>query len=210
MNTAAIADWCDAMGDDNPVFTDPVLAASSIHGGIVAPAVTLDMWDRGGLKQTRSTDDPQAQTIKTLEARGYTSVVAVNSELEITRQLRPGDVLEKVLSLEDVSEEKATGLGVGHFVTTRQRYTTAEGEHVGDVLFRILKFKPGTGRSAAPADGARPVPDASPHLRPRPGINRDNEFFWEGCRQHELRHAARSRHRRALPPARAEAESEDR
>jgi uncharacterized OB-fold protein len=111
--------------------------------------------------------------------------VAVNSELEVVRYLRPGDVLQKVLSLEDVSEEKATGLGVGHFVTSRQRYTTAEGEHVGDVLFRILKFKPGTGRSA-PA-GASKAPDPAPHLRPRPGINHDNEFFWEGCRRRELR-----------------------
>jgi hypothetical protein len=187
VNAPAIADWCDAMGDDNPVYNDPVAAASSIHGGIVAPAVTLDIWDRGGLKQTRSADDPQAQTIKVLEAQGFTSVVAVNSELEIQRYLRPGDMLQKVLSLEDVSEEKATGLGVGHFVTTRQRYSTTSGEHVGDVLFRILKFKPGTGRSAAPAADGRPVVDPSPHLRPRPGINRDNEFFWEGCRRHELR-----------------------
>ncbi len=66
VNAPAIADWCDAMGDDNPVYTDEAAAAASIHGGIVAPPVTLDIWDRGGLKQTRSTDDPQAQTIKTL------------------------------------------------------------------------------------------------------------------------------------------------
>jgi uncharacterized OB-fold protein len=28
---------------------------------------------------------------------------------------------------------------------------------------------------------------ADPSKRPRPGINRDNQFFWDGCRQHELR-----------------------
>jgi uncharacterized OB-fold protein len=33
----------------------------------------------------------------------------------------------------------------------------------------------------------RQAPDPSPHLRPRPGINRDNQFFWDGCRRHELR-----------------------
>jgi uncharacterized OB-fold protein len=31
------------------------------------------------------------------------------------------------------------------------------------------------------------VLDSSTHLRPRPGINNDNEFFWEGARRHELR-----------------------
>jgi uncharacterized OB-fold protein/acyl dehydratase len=185
VNAPAIADWCDAMGDDNPVYTDPVAAAASVHGGIVAPPVTLDIWDRAGLKQTRSSDDPRAQTINALESHGFTSVVAVNSDLEIVRYLRPGDMLQNVQVLEDVSPQKATGLGVGHFVTTRHRFTTAEGEHVGDVLFRILKFRPGTGRTA-PA-GASKAPDPAPHLRPRPGINLDNEFFWEGCRRHELR-----------------------
>jgi uncharacterized protein len=186
VNAPAIADWCDAIGDDNPVYNDPAFAASSVHGGIVAPPVTLDIWDRAGLKSARGTEDPRAQTINLLESHGFTSVVAVNSDLEIKRYLRPGDMLQNVQVLEDVSEEKATGLGVGHFVTTRHRYTTTDGEHVGDLLFRILKFRPGTGRSA-PAAAGRPAIDSSPHLRPRPGINNDNEFFWEGCRQHELR-----------------------
>jgi uncharacterized protein len=186
VNTAAIADWTDAMGDDNPVFTDPAYAAQSIFKGIVAPPVTLDIWDRGGLKQERSTTDPRGKALSALDAAGFTSVVAVNSELELKRYLRPGDVLENVQILEDVSDEKATGLGVGHFVTTRHRFTTAEGEHVGDLLFRILKFKPGTGRApAAPTGG--PALDTSPSARPRPGINNDNLFFWQGCREHELR-----------------------
>ena len=187
VNAPAIADWCDAIGDDNPVYTDPEFAAASVHGGIVAPPVTLDIWDRAGLKQVRSTGDPRGKALNALDEAGFTSVVAVNSDLEIVRYLRPGEMLQNVQVLEDVSDEKATGLGVGHFVTTRHRYTTTNGEHVGDLLFRILKFKPGTSRSApAPAAGRGPV-DPSPHLRPRPGINNDNEFFWEGARQHELR-----------------------
>jgi uncharacterized protein len=186
VNTAAIADWTDAMGDDNPVFTDPAYAEKSIFKGIVAPPVTLDIWDRGGLKQERSTTDPRGKALSALDAAGFTSVVAVNSELELKRYLRPGDVLENVQILEDVSDEKATGLGVGHFVTTRHRFTTAEGEHVGDLLFRILKFKPGTGRAPAAAGGG-PALDTSPSARPRPGINNDNLFFWQGAREHELR-----------------------
>ncbi len=187
VNAPAIADWCDALGDDNPVYTDAAAAQASVHGGIVAPPATLDIWDRAGLKAERSVDDPRGQTLNALDQAGFTSVVAVNSELEIVRYLRPGDVLQNVQILEDVSEEKATGLGTGHFVTTRHRYTTAGGEHVGDLLFRILKFRPGTGRTRPVAADAPPAPDPSPHLRPRPGINGDNEFFWEGCRRHELR-----------------------
>jgi hypothetical protein len=172
VNGAAIADWCDAIGDDNPIYTSETAAAKSVHGGLVAPPATLDIWDRPGLPAqspaARSGDDPRSKVLRLLEEAGFVGVVAVNSELEIMRYLRPGDVLQNVQSLEEVSDEKQTALGVGHFVTTRHRYSTDSGEHVGDLLFRILKFKPGTG--AAPAAGSTDAPkppDPSPSLRPR-------------------------------------------
>ncbi|HVW79795.1 MAG TPA: OB-fold domain-containing protein [Mycobacteriales bacterium] len=192
VGTAAIADWCDAMGDGNPNYTDPDYAAKSVHGGIVAPAATLDIWVRPGLPAQgpagRRGDDPQSKVIAMLEAAGYVGVVAVNSELEIARYLRPGEVLQGVQVLEDVSEEKQTGLGIGHFLTTRTRYTTSDGEYVGDLLFRILKFKPGTGASSKADDAEKPKPVPSdPSLRPRPAINLDNEALWDGYRRRELR-----------------------
>jgi hypothetical protein len=192
VNTAAIADWCDAIGDDNPVYLSGSAAAKSVHGGIVAPPATLDIWDRPGLPAqspaARHADDPRSKVLRTLEAAGFVGVVAVNSELEIERYLRPGDMIQNVQSLEEVSEEKQTALGIGHFVTTRHRYSTTSGEHVGDLLFRILKFKPGTGTAAAAAAGDKPPPpDASPELRPRPAINKDNAVLWDGYRRHELR-----------------------
>jgi 3-oxo-4,17-pregnadiene-20-carboxyl-CoA hydratase alpha subunit len=91
-----------------------------------------------------------------------------------------------------VSEEKQTGLGVGHFITTRVEYSTLEGEIVGRQLFRILKFKPGTGRNAAaqaaPESATEAATaDAAPRAkRPRPGITPDNAFFFEGAKQHLL------------------------
>jgi uncharacterized protein len=196
VNAPAIADWCDAMGDGNPVYVDEEAAAKSRHGGIVAPPATLDIWDRPGLPaQPRwrpadkpPAEDPRSKVLRMLEDAGYVGVVAVNSELEVARYLRPGDLLQNTQILEDVSEEKQTALGTGFFVTTRQRYETVDGEHVGDLLFRILKFKPGTGTpSERGGEVAKAAPDASPHLRPRPGINRDNQALFDGYRVHELR-----------------------
>jgi uncharacterized protein len=196
VNAPAIADWCDAMGDANPLYLDEEAAAKSRHGGLVAPPATLDIWDRPGLPgQPRwrpadkpPAEDPRSRVLRLLDDAGYVGVVAVNSELEIVRYLRPGDVLQNSQVLEDVSDEKQTALGIGHFVTTRQRYETTDGEHVGDLLFRILKFRPGTGATkAAPAEPSRPTPDPAPHLRPRPGINRDNQMLFDGYRAHELR-----------------------
>jgi uncharacterized OB-fold protein len=183
VNLPAIADWCDAIGDTNPIYTGE---------SAVAPPATLDIWDRPGLPAQspggRTGDDPRSQVIRLLEQAGFVGVVAVNSELEITRYLRPGDKLQNTQLLEEVSDEKQTALGTGHFLTTRHRYTTDSGEHVGDLLFRILKFKPGTGAApAAPKAEVAPPPDPDPSLRPRPAISADNAALWEGYRRHELR-----------------------
>jgi uncharacterized OB-fold protein/acyl dehydratase len=192
VSTPAVADWCDAIGDGNPCYLDEEYAAKSVHGGLVAPPATLDIWDRAGLPaqwRTAAGGDPRGSVLRELEAAGFVGVVAVNSELEIVRYLRPGDMVQHVQSLESVSERKQTGLGTGYFVTTRQRYTTTDGEHVGDLLFRILKFIPGTGKPPAAAGEGGPSlpPDPSPNLRPRPAINRDNQVLFDGYRKRELR-----------------------
>ena len=56
--------------------------APKTHGGIVAPPAMLDVWGRGGLKQTRADSSPQTRAIQAVERHGFISVVAVNSELE--------------------------------------------------------------------------------------------------------------------------------
>ena len=181
-----VVHWCDLIGDENPCYLDPEFAGRSAHGGLVAPPAMLDVWDRRGLKFERTGLDPRGRVLARLEDAGFTAVVAVNSELEFVRYLRAGDAVGHVQMLEDVSPEKQTALGVGHFVTTLHRYTTNDGEHVGDLRFRILKFKPGSGAGRPAPDGAT-APDPDPRLRPKPAVNRDNAFFWEGAKQRELR-----------------------
>src|SRR3954469_2961581 len=176
ITVTSIADWCDGMGDGNPLYVDEEAAAKSRHGGLVAPPATLDIWDRPGLPAQATwgpadkppAEDPRSHALRLLDEAGYVGVVAVNSELEIVRYLRPGDLLQKTQVLQDVSADKQTALGTGFFVTTRQRYETSDGEHVGDLLFRILKFRPGTGAAAtAPeTDGKRQPPDASRRSAP--------------------------------------------
>ena len=182
-----IRHWCDAMQDHNPVYTDVEAAARSIHGGIVAPPAMLMAWSMRGLEPPGEgpddAEDPGSGVYRALDAAGFTSVVATNSEHDYLRYLRPGDELHSSQVVEDVSEEKKTGLGVGHFVTTRTEYRNQHGESVGRMLFRILKFRPGTGRMAQAGGEAI---DAPP-MRPQPGISRDTAFFWEGLEAGELR-----------------------
>ena len=44
VNEAMIRHWCEAMGDRNPVYTDPAAAKDSVHGGIVAPPTMMQAW----------------------------------------------------------------------------------------------------------------------------------------------------------------------
>jgi uncharacterized protein len=180
VNQPMIRHWVEAVGDENPIYTQPEVAEKSVHGEIVAPPVMLQAWVMRGVRPRPSSGEGNArdELMQLLDDAGFTSVVATNCEQEYHRYLHLGDHLSTTTIIESVSDEKATGLGVGHFVTTRVDYRTDDGELVGTMRFRILKFKPGTGRSA-PEKRDRP-------LRPRPALTQDNAFWFEGARQHRL------------------------
>jgi uncharacterized OB-fold protein/acyl dehydratase len=186
VNEPMIAHWCDAMGDENPCYTDAGFATQSVHSGIVAPPAMLDVWDRPGLVFRRDSASPRTQVFQELFGAGFDSIVAVNTELEFVRYVRPGEVLSNAEILDDISPEKRTARGPGHFVTTRHRFTNEDGDHVGDLMFRILVFRP----EATPRGGegdAKAEPNSDAALRPAPATNRDNEFLWEGASRRELR-----------------------
>ncbi|MCU1488095.1 MAG: hypothetical protein JWN67_4841 [Actinomycetia bacterium] len=167
VNLPMIRRWCDVMGEHNPVYTDAAWAEKSTFGGIVAPLAMLDVWDKPGITFQRDESNPQGAALSVLDAAGFTSTVAVNSDLEQDRPLRLGDWVHSTLTLEDVSPEKQTGLGTGHFVTSRIRYYVDD-EVVGSVLFRVLKFKPGTGKApSGDAPVAAPVAPTGPTSMPR-------------------------------------------
>ncbi len=184
VNQAMIRHWCDAMEDANPHYTDPAAAAAGPHGQIVAPPTMLNAWTMlGNIPRPVDPDDPQGVVGRLLDDAGYIGVVATNCEHVYPRYLRLGDHLTGTLKLVDVSEEKQTGLGTGHFVTSETQYHDQHGEHVGSMFFRILKFKPGTGRPMVGGAGET----GERRRRPRPGMNQDTAFFWQGLRAGELR-----------------------
>jgi uncharacterized OB-fold protein/acyl dehydratase len=184
VNQAMIRHWIEAIGDDNPVYVDEDAARKSVHGEIVAPPVMLQAWVMRSVRPRPSSGGgSRDELINLLDDAGFTSTVATNCEQEYPRYLHLGDHLSTTSVIESVSDEKATGLGVGHFVTTRLEYRTDDGELVGTMRFRILKFKPGTGRSARSGADA---PATDRPRRPRPALTQDNAFFFEGAKEHRL------------------------
>ena len=183
VNEAMIRHWCEANGDRNPVYTDPVAAEASIHGGIVAPPTMLQAWVMRGLKPRPSSGGTaQDNLMGLLDANGFTSVVATNCEQEYSRYVRPGDRLSERRVIESVSEEKTTALGTGHFVTSCSTYVDQNGEVVGTMRFRILKFKPARPKPEQPKPAAAPPRPK----RPRPAVTEDNAWWFDACKEHRL------------------------
>ncbi len=198
VNLPMIHQWCDAMGDRNPAYLDEAYAAGTARGGIVAPPVMLQAWTMRGLRPSTAEERAFAETagdkksaMQILDEAGFTSVVATNCEQEYFRDLVPGDQLTHEVELETVSPEKKTGLGVGHFVTQLYSFKDAEGEVVGTMRFRILKFRPPSPSGAVNVDEADKKAGQAedeavigPRIaggRPRPSLNQDVAFFWEGA-----------------------------
>jgi uncharacterized OB-fold protein len=165
VNLPMIRRWCEAMGERRPQYS---------QGGIAPPA-TLFMWTMGHFRPDLTREGGSLPVLDLLDAAGFTAVVATNVEEDYCRDLRCGDVITQRVTLDGISEEKTTGLGVGHFVTFRHEFTDQNGEVVGRTLFRVLKFRPPATSVTAKKS---PVP--------RPPVTRDGAFFWEGFNQHRL------------------------
>ena len=148
VNQPMIRHWAAALEDQNPAYTDPTLAAASRFGGVVAPPLMLQTWtmptpkisgiaERGG-----SPTEGGLNPLTPLDEAGFIATLATNSEFEILRYLRLGEVVTSTMVIESVSDRKKTRIGPGHFITWVTTFRDEAGEVVGRQTFRILKFKP--------------------------------------------------------------------
>ena len=185
VNESMIRHWCEAMDDRNPVYTDAAAAARSPHRGLVAPPTMLQAWVLSGIDMAQPATQPsnkQRELHQLLTDYGYSSVVATNCDQAYTRYLRPGDRISTTTVIESISAEKATALGIGYFINTRDVFRDQNGEEVGSMTFRVLKFKPHQQPQASSSESGAP---AKP-TRLRPPLGHDNGWWWEGIARGEL------------------------
>ncbi|WP_372496943.1 bifunctional MaoC family dehydratase N-terminal/OB-fold nucleic acid binding domain-containing protein [Pseudonocardia humida] len=161
VNEPMINNWTEALGDANPAYPGQ------------APPAMVQVWTMGGLHGRRAADDPLGAMSAVLDEAGFTSVVATDCAQTYARVLRPGERLAIRSRLTGVAGPKRTALGEGWFVTTVSTWTVDD-EPVAEMMFRILKFRP-------------PPPPEPPREVPRPQVNRDTAYFWEGTAVGELR-----------------------
>lgn len=193
VNAPMIRHWCELMGIDNPLYTDPAVARDAGYPDVVAPPAMLQVWGMAGPDLDNfapgSTDANVFEILKDIEACGYPGVVAVNSELTFDRYLHVGERIYYSSRIDAISEEKTTALGTGFFVTAIMTYFIEQpdgqdDERVGELLFRVFKFKPAERPRAA--EPAKASPEAPKPMRPLPGISDDTRFFWDGCKEGKL------------------------
>ena len=79
-----------------------------------------------------------------LTAEGYTAVLGTNTEQTYERYLKVGEHVRVTTALDSVAGPKNTAMGVGYFVTSRNRWYVGD-ELVATMLFRVLKFIPKAG-----------------------------------------------------------------
>lgn len=187
VNTPMIRHWVETMGDTSPIYLDDDAARATGRDGAVAPALMAQVWTMRTFTDKMANNDPSqvwTDLIATLDAEGFTSVVATDSDFEFFVELRPGDRVSLTEVIESISEEKKTGLGVGHFVTTLKTYRNGRDEVVATQRWRTLRFKPKGSEQAA--EKAEKLSGPIPGLRPRPALNADNAFWFEAAKEHRL------------------------
>nr|WP_206037662.1 bifunctional MaoC family dehydratase N-terminal/OB-fold nucleic acid binding domain-containing protein [Rhodococcus sp. HNM0569] len=194
VNTPMIRHWIQTMGDTNPIYLDDDAARATGRDGAVAPALMAQVWTMRTFTDKMANNDPSqvwTDLIATLDGAGFTSVVATDSDFEFFTELRTGDRVSLTEVIEDISEEKKTGLGTGHFVTTLKTYRNGNDETVATQRWRTLRFKPKGGEEAGSRGSEKPSAKDEkagpiPGLRPRPALNADNAFWFEAAKEHRL------------------------
>jgi acyl dehydratase len=133
VNQPMINNWVEALGDANPIYVDEEAARAAGFSGTVAPPAMAQVWTMFGLNGSRPDDDPMAQVTELPDCQQtYHRYLAVGEQVAVTSRLS------------DIRGPKRTALGEGWFVTFQTSWQVGD-EVVAEMLFRLLKFAPGTG-----------------------------------------------------------------
>ena len=138
VNEAMIKQFVSAVRDPNPIYWDDDLA-TRICGSPVAPPATLITWTTPLNWQPGELPAGEAALLVAVPLPGD-SMINISSEIEFFDHLRVGDRLNVVEEVEAISEEKATRVGRGHFITVVARFRRHSGVLVAIQRNVMLRF----------------------------------------------------------------------
>ncbi len=123
-----IAIFCEAVGEDNPLYTNPAVAAAGPFGGIIAPPAFVAGF--------RYADDVFDQ-IPVFSRGGLMGGI----DIELGAPIRPGDSISVASEVKDIYE-KTGRTGTMIFAVVRSTLTNQNGEVVARVDHRMMN-RPG-------------------------------------------------------------------
>ena len=138
INQAMASHWCEMVEDANPIYHDDEYAKSTWLDGTFAPPTMLFTWAMPPVWPARDYESP----LRNLKLEGCPNTIAVTAVQEYEKPLRYGDTLTISSQIADVSDEKTTRLGTGHFVTTKDIFRNQDEEIVGTHSFTLFMYRP--------------------------------------------------------------------
>jgi acyl dehydratase len=117
--------FAQAIGDDNPAYTDPAAAQALGHPDVIAPPTFLTV-----LNFRFAMEGPIADPALGLD---YSLVVHGEQSFELHRPVRAGDVLTTVARVDDIRDA-----GRNELITTVSEVTDAAGEKVATLRGTIV------------------------------------------------------------------------
>lgn len=178
VNDTMIRHWAEVMGETNPAYTNPEWAASSERGKTIAPPAMMYVWNQEGyaVASTGRPSDPQSDLVQLFNDNGYSGVLGTNVKQEYFAEASPGDQVIMEMTIDSVSERKATARGTGYFYETLATFTNQDGIKLGTQRFRVLKFIPQEQPAAAASEDKLAVPTRITSPR-----GHDNKWWWDAC-----------------------------
>jgi len=192
VDRSAIDNWCAALGDALPVYTDSAFAASTRWGEVIAPPTMLQTWTMPDRRTTPppepGPDEAEAELHAALRGDGYDGVVATDSEQTYVLPVRIGDTIVSRTTIAAIAGPKETSIGEGYFVTLESEYTNGAGDQVGTMRFRSFRYRAHERRT--------PAPPSAPELPRSPNVVVGRS---DGVRTEQTRRAAHVSAGDALP-----------
>lgn len=150
VNTDRGRRFASAVQDPNPLWWDDDLARD-LTGDRVAPPATLVSWVTALDWKPDGTGGPGTALLTSVPMPGD-SMMNVSSEIEFFDHLRVGDRYAVTEVVEDISEEKQTRAGRGHFLTMTADYRRQDGTLVARQRNVMLRYWAQTPESETDGD----------------------------------------------------------
>jgi acyl dehydratase len=142
-----IRHWCEAMEDANPLYTDEEYARQSKYRSIIAPPPMIWSWVIPPLWPPSEPPKIWRDILRACAQGGFEQIVDTDVDMEFYRPLRPGDRVTAAARLYDVSKEKQTRLGRGHFVTVESAYRNQDSQPVCRQRVTLFIYRASAGRA---------------------------------------------------------------